>query len=683
MMPSTPLEITASTKKTAVISPLAQSLKEEGNSDMPIAADQYNQLQSRHTPSTAIPCDSISKLVGASQLTQEPSEDTNDDGDVHSLEQVSDLDSHSSTAITSAHQESLGNSSFARSPLYQHSQYLIPTPHSAQLTRTNTESTDVLVSMPTSMEPSRQNSHDEDHHHHHHPHHHHAPHHYHPHHYYHHHIHDQHLSKQTNAPGPVEETQPATLSGSAAEAVPIVSKEPAVPTDLHVASPLSTTPSKKLSFFAKRKKSARETSHGIFHDLKRFLKVRSTSPTLSPSSPQDHIEPLSSKVKKSSSGSSLNSADSKHSHTHHHGAHGNAMETDLRKKYGKLGKVIGSGAGGTVRLLTRHSDHRTFAIKQFRKRKPNESERAYVKKITSEYCLGSTLHHPNVIETLDIVQEGEHYYEVMEFAKYELFSAVMSGEMGRDEIACCFRGVAEGVAYLHEMGVAHRDLKLDNVVMNEKGIVKIIDFGCSMVYQLPFEKRIQMAKGVSGSDPYIAPEVLTTDEHDPRLADVWSLGIIFVCMTLCRFPWSLAKTDIDPSFEAYANSSGSGKARLMKLMPREARPILGRMLEVDPSKRALMTEVLDDPWVKSIDYCTMEYMCPYHPHHLGDGPKAISNPNAKPRFDQEEEKGEDEASVKTEEVEKKEEQKKEQVLDIPSALSLSLLNNHVQVAPVH
>ncbi|KAI8349107.1 kinase-like domain-containing protein [Mortierella sp. GBAus27b] len=370
-------------------------------------------------------------------------------------------------------------------------------------------------------------------------------------------------------------------------------------------------------------------------------------------------------------------------HHHHHGAHGNAIETDLRKKYGKIGKVIGSGAGGTVRVINRESDHKQFAIKQFRKRKPNESERSYIKKLTSEYCLGSTFHHPNIIETLDIVQEQDNFYEIMEFAKYELFTAVMSGAMGRDEIACCFRGICEGVGYLHEMGVAHRDLKLDNVVMNEKGIVKIIDFGCSMVYQLPFEKQIRMAKGISGSDPYIAPEVFTTVEHDPRLADVWSMGIIFVCMTIGRFPWKLAKLDTDTSYEAYANSSGCGKNRLLKLMPRESRPILARMLEIDPKKRAHMTEVLEDSWVKSIELCTVDEACLYHSHHLSEDGTVVWNPHPKPRFGaQKKEEADEEEEEEQVKSKSKKETKKAAAAPV-SATSALPANSQIPVTPVH
>ncbi|KAG0055673.1 hypothetical protein BGZ83_007825 [Gryganskiella cystojenkinii] len=460
-------------------------------------------------------------------------------------------------------------------------------------------------------------------------------------------------------------------------------------TALSSSVPLSfTVPERRssTSFFRRRDStkstsSARATSHGIFHDLKRFLKSRtnsmSNSPVFAPITPSsptmstmDDLQLSgSSAVNKKASGSSSSSGSgekSQLSHTHRHPhQHGNQIETDLRRKYGKMGKVLGKGTGGTVRLIRRESDKKMFAIKQFRKRKPEEDERAYIKKITSEYCLGSTLHHPNIIQTLDIIQEKsssgstDSFYEVMEFAKHELFSAVMSGAMERDEIACCFKGVAEGVAYLHEMGVAHRDLKLDNCVMNEQGIVKIIDFGCSMVYRLPFESKTHKARGVSGSDPYIAPEVFSQEEHDPCGADVWSLGIIFVCMTLRRFPWTLPRPEMDPSFEAYVNPSGFGKARLMKLMPRESRTILSRMLEEDPEKRAKMPEVLADEWVQSIEACKTDDVCLYHSHHLGD---VVSNPNPKVKPD----------SPKTKDDG-----------DTSTVASKLILSSGIPVAPVH
>lgn len=167
----------------------------------------------------------------------------------------------------------------------------------------------------------------------------------------------------------------------------------------------------------------------------------------------------------------------------------------IESKYGKFGKVLGSGAGGSVRLMKRPSDGVTFAVKQFRDRHTYESEKEYAKKVTAEFCIGSTLHHGNIIETLDIVQERGRWYEVMEYAPYDLFNIVMTGKMSREEVACCFMQILEGVVYLHGMGLAHRDLKLDNVVVNEHGIMKIIDFGSACVFQYPFEKDIVMASG--------------------------------------------------------------------------------------------------------------------------------------------------------------------------------------------
>jgi serine/threonine protein kinase len=172
-----------------------------------------------------------------------------------------------------------------------------------------------------------------------------------------------------------------------------------------------------------------------------------------------------------------------------------ADDHGLEGKYGRFERMLGSGAGGSVRLMKR-ADGVTFAVKQFRDRHAWETERVYNKKITAEFCIGSTLHHGNVIEALDIVNENSKWYEVMEYAPYDLFNIVMSGKMSREEVACCTMQIINGVSYLHSMGLAHRDLKLDNVVVNEHGILKIIDFGSAHVFQYPFEKTTVSAEGV-------------------------------------------------------------------------------------------------------------------------------------------------------------------------------------------
>ncbi len=218
--------------------------------------------------------------------------------------------------------------------------------------------------------------------------------------------------------------------------------------------------------------------HGSMSELKRFLKIgahkskRTASPTPSTKSgtktPPHHRTPQQLPF------------------DDNHG---------INSKYGKFGKVLGSGAGGSVRLMKRSSDGTTFAVKEFRARHSYETEKEYAKKVTAEFCVGSTLHHGNIIETLDIIHEKGKWYEVMEYAPYDLFAIVMTGKMSREEITCSFLQILSGVSFLHGMGLAHRDLKLDNVVVNEHGIMKIIDFGSASVFKYPFENGITEASG--------------------------------------------------------------------------------------------------------------------------------------------------------------------------------------------
>lgn len=189
------------------------------------------------------------------------------------------------------------------------------------------------------------------------------------------------------------------------------------------------------------------------------------------------------------------SASSAHSSKVGQGTTPFADDHGLNRKYGKFGKVLGSGAGGSVRLMKRSTDNVTFAVKEFRTRHTYETEREYAKKVTAEFCIGSTLHHGNIVETLDIVHERDRWYEVMEYCPYDLFATVMTGKMSREEVSCAFMQIVNGVTFLHSMGLAHRDLKLDNVVISEHGILKIIDFGSASVFRYPFENGIVEAHG--------------------------------------------------------------------------------------------------------------------------------------------------------------------------------------------
>ena len=203
-----------------------------------------------------------------------------------------------------------------------------------------------------------------------------------------------------------------------------------------------------------------------------------------------------------------------------------------------------------MRVIRRSKDHATFAVKEFRERRPEETEKEYMKKVTAEFCIGSALHHINIIKTIDIVTDNGNFYEVMEYAPVELFSVVASGKMTRLEIYCVWRQIVDGVDYLHSLGLAHRDLKIDNCVMTTENIVKIIDFGTATVFKAPGKSKL-LANGIVGSDPYLAPEILSSQTYDPRLSDIWSLAIIFLCMILLRFPWKIADPNADPNFRTF------------------------------------------------------------------------------------------------------------------------------------
>lgn len=235
----------------------------------------------------------------------------------------------------------------------------------------------------------------------------------------------------------------------------------------------------------------------------------------------------------------------------------NATAT-LVEKYGKCQEIVGRGAFGIVRISHKKAEgpnqHETlFAVKEFRRR-PDENEKKYSKRLTAEFCISSSLRHPNVIHTLDLLQDAKgDYCEVMEFcAGGDLYTLVLAaGKLEVIEADCYFKQLMRGVEYMHEMGVAHRDLKPENLLLTPHGALKITDFGNGECFRMAWETDSHMVSGLCGSGPYISPEEYIDKEFDARAVDVWATGVIYMAMRTGRHLWRVAKKEDDEFYERY------------------------------------------------------------------------------------------------------------------------------------
>ena len=264
------------------------------------------------------------------------------------------------------------------------------------------------------------------------------------------------------------------------------------------------------------------------------------------------------------------------------------LEFDCKYSFVKWHKALGKGAGGVVKLAevvsrksiptstpdpasnpasipdsvlspdtglfsTSKSSPKLVAVKEFRKRRKDESLEDYISRLTDEYRIATSLHHNNIVETIDIVRHHRRWYEVMEYcSEGDMFRLLQKKSLTEYEVNCCFRQLVEAVWFLHSHGIAHRDLKLENMLLDSHGTLKISDFGVSQVFRANKFDYFHKARGVCGSLPYIAPEEYTQEEYDARAVDVWSLGIIYFALSFNSVPWKTADAT-DRNFRRYLN----------------------------------------------------------------------------------------------------------------------------------
>ncbi|GAA5807456.1 hypothetical protein MFLAVUS_000817 [Mucor flavus] len=291
------------------------------------------------------------------------------------------------------------------------------------------------------------------------------------------------------------------------------------------------------------------------------------------------------------------------------------LNTTNLREYGECYKRLGKGSTAIISICrskkinavnSQDKTSKLYAIKQFRKRNKTESEKEYMKKLTSEFCISSTFHHENIVETIDLVLDDQNRYcTVMEYCPGgDLFSVIMSGHMTDIEMSCCFKQLLNGLAYLHSVGVAHRDIKPENLLLTLDGRLKITDFGVSDVFRCAWEKTGHKSHGLVGSEPYIAPEAFEKDhEYWGAHADIWSAGVVLYSMYRGGHAWIRADKKIDREFRNYVRHYSTQTFPNFKKFPDSVADLLYKMLDPNPETRITASQILQHEWVQSILVC--------------------------------------------------------------------------------
>lgn len=195
----------------------------------------------------------------------------------------------------------------------------------------------------------------------------------------------------------------------------------------------------------------------------------------------------------------------------------------------RLGKTIGEGSSGKVKLAIHIDTQAECVVKAVRRPKLNQGNkegmtRVYKRELymIREACLGNMLNHPNIVKLTSAFLGENHFYCFFELVEGEDLVDHISrfGAMSEAKTRDIFRQIVSAVDYVHRNHIVHRDIKLENIRYNStSGVVKLLDFGFATFYhQDPLITNC-------GSPCYAAPEIYDNLKYDGCLVDVWSLGV--------------------------------------------------------------------------------------------------------------------------------------------------------------
>ncbi|XP_076041905.1 serine/threonine-protein kinase Chk1-like [Oratosquilla oratoria] len=252
-------------------------------------------------------------------------------------------------------------------------------------------------------------------------------------------------------------------------------------------------------------------------------------------------------------------------------------------------EYLGEGSFGIVTLVRNASTGELAARKMVEMTTEQDEQ---------ELLVHWRLDHANVVKLISTEQEGAEMHIYFEFAAGgDLSDEIGHSGMGEEQAHFYFVELMSGVGYLHAQGIAHRDLKPDNLLLTEDRVLKIGDFGLSAEFLSGGEE--VYLRGAFGTRKYVAPEVFS-GRYRGAPADLWSCGIILVELITGRTPWRRARPR-DGAYHQWVQQQHLNK--IADPSPPSSSDtsvvaFISHILTPDPKERVTHTGIRKSAWFK-------------------------------------------------------------------------------------
>ncbi|KAG0787214.1 hypothetical protein G6F22_007389 [Rhizopus arrhizus] len=276
------------------------------------------------------------------------------------------------------------------------------------------------------------------------------------------------------------------------------------------------------------------------------------------------------------------------------------MLKNKKKEIGdyNLGKTIGRGASGRVKLGIHKQTGERVAIKMISRSQLSASS-ITSKSVQRELAVLQLLHHPNLVDLRQVLQDTSYVYFVMEYCEGgELFHYLaQKGKLQEREARLLFIQLITALNWCHAHHISHRDLKPENILLDkDKQNLKIADFGMAAIQ--PFNT---LLKTSCGSPHYASPEIVRGKRYHGPATDVWSCGVILYAMVTGHLPFD------DEHMARLLAKIKTGRYRnLPDYLSLDVKDLIRRMLVVDPQRRMTMPEILAHPWLTNQSFLGTE-----------------------------------------------------------------------------